>query len=156
MPPRQMPSARTRFTLALAAAALGAAAPASAQKPPFEVAVDQSILVKLAAPAESVVIGNGAVIDVSVHDATTLLVTGKSWGATNLMVLDHGGRTIYSNMIAVVDETPGGLTIVRGEGTYSYSCFDKCRPVAQAGDAPEHVAAVVGTAKSKSSAAEGR
>ncbi|MBI1338842.1 hypothetical protein GC169_01340 [bacterium] len=149
-----------RLRSILAALALGLIAPASVAETrpgaPFEVAVDQTFILKLKAPAESVVIGNGSVIGVAVHDATTLLVTGRAWGATNLLVLDAAGRTVYSNMIAVVDETPGRLTIVRGDGTYSYSCFDKCRSIVQAGDAPSHVSEVSDTNNAKKASAEGK
>ncbi len=131
-----MSAKRIIFGLALAAAL----APAVAADP-FKVSVDQTLTLKLPSPANSVVIGNARVADVAVHDANTLLVTGKSFGATNIMVLDGAGRTIYENQIAVSSGgAPGELTIVRGTDTFTYSCIDKCRATPTIADNPDHYA----------------
>jgi len=71
--------------LVIAAVALSLAPAALAD--PFTVRVDQTVTLKLATPANSVVIGNASLADVAVHDAQTLLVTGKAFGSTNLTVL---------------------------------------------------------------------
>lgn len=136
------------FALALALAPIAAA-------DPFSVKVDQTVTLKLNAPANSVVIGNATVADVSVHDARTLLVTGKAFGETNLTVLDRAGNTIYTNKLIVGGEEDTGLTVVRGAGTYSYSCVDKCRATPMVGDAPQHFADVMGTVTAKAQTAKG-
>ena len=51
-----------------------ALAPAAAADP-FKVKVDETVTLKLNQPANSVVVGNATVADVTVHDARTLLVT---------------------------------------------------------------------------------
>ena len=53
-----------------------ALAPAAAADP-FNVKVDQTVPLKLNQPANSVIVGNATVADVTVHDARTLLVSGK-------------------------------------------------------------------------------
>lgn len=131
-----------------------ALAPAAAADP-FSVKVDQTVTLKLASPANSVVIGNATVADVSVADAKTLLVTGKAFGATNLTVLDRAGNTIYSNQLIVGGEPETGLTIVRAGGTYSYSCVDKCRATPMVGDAPNHFSEVMTTVTGKEATAKG-
>lgn len=140
--------------LVIAAVALSLAPAALAD--PFTVRVDQTVTLKLATPANSVVIGNASLADVAVHDAQTLLVTGKAFGSTNLTVLDRSGNTIYSNQLNVGGEDPNGLTIVRGTGTYSYSCLEKCRPTPMVGDAPSHFSDVMGTLSGKAAAAKGQ
>ncbi|MBP9235775.1 MAG: pilus assembly protein N-terminal domain-containing protein, partial [Hyphomonadaceae bacterium] len=114
-----------------------ALAPAAAADP-FKVKVDETVTLKLNQPANSVVVGNATVADVTVHDARTLLVTGKAFGSTNLTVLDRSGNTIYSSQLTVGGEDDAGLTIVRSGATYSYSCVDKCRATPMVGDAPSH------------------
>jgi hypothetical protein len=131
-----------------------AIAPAAAADP-FKVMVDQTVTLKLNAPANSVVVGNATVADVAVHDARTLLVTGKAFGATNLTVLDRAGNTIYTNQLVVGGEEDNGLTVIRGTGTYSYSCVDKCRPTPMVGDAPDHFSSVMTTVTGKAGAAKG-
>jgi Flp pilus assembly secretin CpaC len=143
----------TKKFLAAVALVVALAAPAAAD--PFKVMVDQTVPLKLAGGANSVVIGNAMVADVAVHDANTLLITGKAFGATNLTVLDRAGNTIYANQLVVGGESDTGLTIVRGSGTYSYSCVDKCRSTPMVGDDPTHFANVMTTVTTKSSSAKG-
>jgi Flp pilus assembly secretin CpaC len=88
----------------LAALAMSFALAPAALADPFTVKVDQTVTLKLSAPANSVVIGNATVADVSVHDAKTLLVTGKAVGSTILTVLDRAGNTIYTNQLVVGGE----------------------------------------------------
>jgi Flp pilus assembly secretin CpaC len=142
----------TKFFAALALAL--ALAPA-ALADPFSVKVDQTVTLKIAGAANSVIIGNATVADVSVHDARTLLVTGKAFGTTNLTILDRGGNTIYTNQIVVGGENADGLTIIRGQGAYSYSCVDKCRATPMVGDAPEHFSSTMSTITGKNRTAKG-
>lgn len=139
----------------LAALVLALALAPAAAADPFKVKVDQTVTLKLNAPANSVVVGNATVADVTVHDARTLLVTGKAFGSTNLTVLDRAGNTIYTSMLTVGGEDDNGLTIVRGTGTYSYSCVDKCRATPMVGDAPDHFQAVMSTVTGKAQSAKG-
>ncbi len=131
-----------------------AIAPAAAADP-FTVKVDQTVTLKLSSPANSVVIGNATVADVSVADARTLLITGKAFGATNLTVLDRAGNTIYTNQLVVGGEPEDGITIVRAGGTYSYSCVDKCRATPMVGDAPAHFSDVMTTVTGKEATSKG-
>lgn len=139
----------------LAVLAVAAALAPAAVADPFKVMVDQTVPLKIAGAANSVIVGNAAVADVAVHDARTLLVTGKAFGATNLTVLDRAGNTIYSNQLVVGGEDDSGLTIVRGQGTFSYSCLDKCRATPMVGDDPSHFSNVMATVSGKAAAARG-
>ena len=58
------------------------------------VRLDQSARVRLSAPARDVVVGNPGVADVSMLDSRNIVVLGKSYGVTNLLVVDRAGRTI--------------------------------------------------------------
>jgi Flp pilus assembly secretin CpaC len=137
---------------ALAALAL-AAAPAAAEV--FRVSVDQTVVVKVPATIDGVVVGNAAVADVAVYDAHTLLITGKSFGATNVLVLDRLGQTAWSRQVAVADDVADGLTIVSAAGIASYSCVEKCRPSPQAGDAQGFFSSANATVQGKAASAEG-
>ena len=132
-----------------------ALAPAAAADP-FKVKVDETVTLKLNQPANSVVVGNATVADVTVHDARTLLVTGKAFGSTNLTVLDRSGNTIYSSQLTVGGEDDAGLTIVRSGATYSYSCVDKCRATPMVGDAPSHFQDVMTTVTGTQQTAKGQ
>jgi Flp pilus assembly secretin CpaC len=127
----------------------------AAMADPFTVKVDQTVALKLTGVANSVVIGNATVADVAVHDARTLLITGKAFGSTNLTVLDRAGNTIYTTELLVGGEDDNGLTIVKSDGTYSYSCVGKCRPTPMVGDAQAHFSEVMGTVTAKTQTAKG-
>ena len=138
-------------------AALGLAlalAPAALSEP-FKITVDQTVALKIPGSANSVMVGNAAVADVAVHDASTLLVTGKSFGATNLTVLDAAGRTIYSSQVLVGGGADTDMTIVRSGATYTYSCVDKCRSTATVGDAAAYFQETMQTLQGKSGVAKG-
>lgn len=138
-----------------AALALAIAAAPAALAEAFKVTVDQTVALKVPGSANSVVIGNASVADVTMHDSTTLLVTGKSFGSTNLMVLDAAGRTVYSNQVLVGGQADTDMTIIRSGSTYTYSCVDKCRSTTTVGDAPSYFQETLGTITAKSGVARG-
>ncbi|HOZ28141.1 MAG TPA: pilus assembly protein N-terminal domain-containing protein [Hyphomonadaceae bacterium] len=138
-----------------AAVAICLALSPAAMADPFKVKVDETVTLKLNQAANSVVVGNATVADVTVHDARTLLVTGKAFGSTNLTVLDRAGNTIYTSQLTVGGEDDNGLTIVRSGATYSYSCVDKCRATPMVGDAPGHFSDVMATVSGKQATARG-
>ena len=49
-------------------------------------------ILRISAPAATVIIGNPGVADVTIQDPQTLVLTGKSYGQTNLIVLDSAGQ----------------------------------------------------------------
>ena len=121
-----------------ATASLAASAPAVAAKAgttpvqdkTIEAFIDQTEVLHLPRPAGSLIIGNPNVANVAVHDDRTLLITGKQFGATNLIVLDNIGRTIHRAQIQVGENRAGdSLTIARGDSTETLSCTTRCRPV---------------------------
>jgi Flp pilus assembly secretin CpaC len=138
-----------------AALALAVVAAPAALAEPFKVTVDQTVQLKVPGSANSIIIGNAAVADVAMHDSNTLLVTGKSFGATNLMVLDAAGRTIYSNQVLVGGQADSDITIVRAGATYTYSCVDKCRSTTTVGDASSYFQETLQTVQGKAGAARG-
>ena len=96
----------------------------------IEAFIDQTEILNLPYPAGSLIIGNPGVVNVAVHDDRTLLLTGKSFGSTNLIVLDAVGRTIFRSQIHVAENRAGdNLTIARGNKTETLSCATRCRPV---------------------------
>lgn len=141
--------------LVLAAAAFAAVAPAALAREPFKVAIDQTVPLVLSQPAGSVALGNATVAEVTVNDSNTLLITGKSFGTTNLLVLDRHGETILSTPIVVASDNIGQLTIYRGVGANTYSCVEKCRPAPLAGDAPDFFGNTMGTVQAKAATASG-
>ncbi len=123
---------RRFLSLAAALFVVSAAAPAVAQSLPIR--IDQAARVTLSATARDVIIGNPAVADVTVLDGRTLVVTGKGYGITNLMVVDGVGRTILDRQIIVSANDEGRITMYRGPDIYNYACAPRCERTPMPGE----------------------
>src|SRR5687768_18119973 len=83
------------------------ALPASAVEtvsPDFEsvaVMIDHAKVLRLPERTQTVVVGNPIIADISVQKNGVLVLTGKSYGRTNLIALDNGGTLIAESMISV-------------------------------------------------------
>lgn len=111
---------------------LAAALPASAQSLPIR--IDQAARVSLSGTARDVIVGNPAVADVTVIDGRNLIVTGKGYGITNLLVLDGRGRTILDRQIVVSASDDGRVTMYRGPDLYNYACAPRCERTPMPGE----------------------
>lgn len=123
---------RRILTLAAALVALSTAAPAMAESMPIR--IDQAARIVLAGTARDVIIGNPAVADVTVLDGRTLVITGKGYGITNLMVVDGRGRTILDRQIVVSANDDGRVTMYRGGDLYNYACAPRCERTPMPGE----------------------
>ena len=101
---------------------------------PLFVALDHARVVALGAPAGSVILGNPSLADVSLHSAQALIVTGKSAGQTNLIVLDGAGHEIAHLIIRVGPASAGHVAVFRGGERQTLLCAPVCQPVAVPGD----------------------
>jgi len=90
------------FRCALLAAWLGCPAAALAEDPSLvETTIDEATLIRLGRDAAQLIIGNPAIADVSAQGPRLLVVTGKSYGVTNLIALDSEGREIFNAQLGV-------------------------------------------------------
>jgi Flp pilus assembly secretin CpaC len=55
--------------------------------------LDQAKVLKLPEKTATLVVGNPLIADVAVQPGGIMVVTGKSYGVTNLVALDRGGAT---------------------------------------------------------------
>ena len=135
------------LSLALVAS-LGAPA---AAKDPISVIIDRAKVMRISAPAATVVIGNPAIADATVQDRQTLVITGKMSGITNLVVLDSKGQLIADELVNVEKPQAGYVTVQRGGARFTYSCTPHCNAAVEPGDYGEHFSA----AQSQSAARTG-
>lgn len=117
---------------ALAAAALTAVTPASADS--IEVIVDRAKVMRIARPADVVIIGNPAIADATIQDSQTLIITGRSFGTTNLIVLDVAGQPIAEETIVVSPQNEQVVTVYRRASRQTLSCTPECSPMLAVGD----------------------
>ena len=127
----------------IASLAFAALAAGSALADDLSVAKDQSKVVKLTAPATTVVVGNPAIADVAMQDGVTAFVTGKGFGVTNVIAMDAQGRQIASFRILVTGDQTRSVTLMRGAQVVTLSCGARCETVSAVGEpggAPEAAA----------------
>jgi Flp pilus assembly secretin CpaC len=122
---RSTKSIRFFAGLALAVAASVLAAPAFAEAG-ISVLVNQAKIVKLARNADTIIIGNPEIADASVQDASTLVLTGKGFGVTNLVVLDAEGRPIVDEQVTVSRQSVNSVRIYRRAAVQTLSCTPVC------------------------------
>lgn len=106
--------------------------------------IDKSHIMRLPDRAATVVIGNPLIADATLQNGGVLVVTGKGYGATNLITLDRAGRPVKSDTIEVVGPgTHDIITVYRGEARETWSCAPLCEPRITLGDAPAYFAATI-------------
>ncbi len=120
------------------AALLFAAAPgvalARAESADYMLGVDQARILKLDRPATTIVIGNASIADATVRSGTMLVMTGKSFGVTNLIALDDNGDEIIRLNLNVTSPEKKVLSLYRGTERRSYSCAPRCERTLMVGD----------------------
>lgn len=103
---------------------------------PISVRVNMARILRISAPAATVIIGNPGVADVTIQDPQTLVLTGKSYGQTNLIVLDSMGNPVADTTITVVQAQSGLVTVFLGTARTTLSCNPVCQPTIMLGDDP--------------------
>ena len=92
----------------------------------IEVEMNQAKIVRLSKSADTIIVGNPAIADASVQDASTIVLTGKGFGVTNLVVLDADGNPIVDEQITVVRQTASSVRIYRRADIQTLSCTPYC------------------------------
>ncbi len=100
----------------------------------IDVLVDQATVVKLPEKVATLVVGNPLIADVSLQPGGTMIVTGKGYGATNVMAIDRGGAVLLDRMIQVEAPTEKLVTVFRGINRETYSCTPICQQRITLGD----------------------
>ncbi len=111
--------------------------PVVAADAPISVNVNMARILRINASAATVIVGNPGIADVLIQDPQTLVLTGKSYGQTNLIVLDSGGQPIADTIIEVVQMQAGTLTVFQGQARTSLSCAPICQNTVTLGDDTE-------------------
>lgn len=122
-----MAALRISFRIAGAVAALLTASALPAQAGGgIEVVMNQAKIVKLSRAADTIVIGNPAIADASVQDGTTIVLTGKGFGVTNLVILDENGSPIVDEQVTVARQDASSVRIYRRANLQTLSCTPYC------------------------------
>ena len=118
------------------------------------VTYDQSTLVTLPRPVAEIIIGNALIADVSVQSSNLLIITGKSFGITNMIVLDAKKEIIFEKRLQVKREEAMVLNLQRGTLRQTYNCTPQCNPTVTVGDDQTYFDAVVKASEKKQGLSE--
>jgi len=126
------------LTTALVAAATVLAAisleAATARAADLIVRYDQSQLLRLPRPIAEVIIGNPSIADVSVQGGNMLVVTGKTFGVTNVIALDAARNVIQDQRVVVERDERSVVNIHKAGLRQSFTCTPICSPSLTIGD----------------------
>ena len=92
----------------------------------IRVFMDHARILKLDRPVSKVIIGNAAVADVTVADPTMIVLTGKAYGTTNLVILDTAGNAIVDERILVSVDEANTLRVYKQTERSVFSCAPSC------------------------------
>jgi Flp pilus assembly secretin CpaC len=120
------------------------------------VTIDHAKVIRLPQGAQTIIIGNPIIADVTVQKNGLVVLTGKSYGVTNMIALDAGGAMLAESLISVQAPTESLVTVQRGLDRESYSCTPNCQPSILLGDATKYFSEAGGQAGARNSLAAPR
>jgi Flp pilus assembly secretin CpaC len=101
---------------------------------PISVMIDRAKVMRISRPADTVIIGNPAIADAAIQDNRTLIITGRSFGTTNLIVLDAEGQPIADELLTVEAPDDSVVTVYKRADRQTLSCNPECGPMLAIGD----------------------
>jgi Flp pilus assembly secretin CpaC len=95
---------------------------------------DQAQLLRLPRPVAEIIIGNPSIADVTVQGGNTLVVTGKTFGLTNIIALDAERNIIQDQRIIVERDEKNVVNLTKAGARRSFTCTSSCAPTLTIGD----------------------
>jgi Pilus formation protein N terminal region len=124
--------------------------PLSTEAADLIVRYDQSQLIRLPRPVSDVIIGNPSIADVTVQGGNLLVVTGKTFGVTNIIALDAQRNVIQDQRVIVEQDDQRTVVLYKGALRETYTCSPNCSPAIIIGDSPKYFDDVAKAAAAKS------
>jgi Flp pilus assembly secretin CpaC len=98
------------------------------------VTIDRAKVLRISRPADTIIIGNPAIADATIQDQRTLILTGRSFGVTNIVILDSDGEPIVDETIVVQGHETNTVRIYRRAVRETLACSPVCEPTLTIGD----------------------
>jgi Flp pilus assembly secretin CpaC len=112
---------------AICLAGLVSAGPAMAQDAALmNVYLNHARVLKLDRSVSRVIIGSAEIADATVADAQTIVLTGKSIGTTNIVILDENDNPIVDQRILVSTDEGNTLRVYRSTARAILTCTPSC------------------------------
>ena len=111
---------------AILAAGLLAVPAAADEQGMMRVFLNHAKVLKLDQPVSKVIVGNAEVADATVADSRTIVLTGKAFGTTNLVLLDANGNALLDERILVSIDEGNTVRLFRQTTRTVLSCTPSC------------------------------
>jgi hypothetical protein len=132
---------------------MGALTEAMANERTIRVDLDYARIVKIPTGAKTLVIGNPLIADVTMlRNSQLMVITGKSFGTTNLIVLDRTGAQVGESIVTVVP-AEDKVVLQRGPHRESYSCHPRCARAVDLADDSQYMNQAIEAVKAHDGAA---
>jgi hypothetical protein len=106
--------------------------------------LDEARVMKLPERVATIVIGNPLIADAALQSGGILVITGKGFGATNLLALDRSGRVVMDKTIQVLGPGSNDIVVVyKGMARETYSCAPDCERRITLGDDKDYFTAIL-------------
>lgn len=126
MPLRSIPQFLRAGVFALLPALCSAVAAHASDDGMMRVFLNHAKVLKLDQPVSKVIIGNSEVADATVADSRTIVLTGKAFGTTNLVLLDAEGNALLDERILVSIDEGNTVRMFRQTERTVLSCTPSC------------------------------
>ena len=115
---------------------------------------DQAQILRLPDCVGTIMVSNPLIADVTVQSGGLMVVTGKGYGRTNVIALDHHGGVLLEKAIQV--QGPYNVVVIyRGTDRESYSCAPKCERRITLGDTKDYFDATLNQTGNRNDKATG-
>ncbi len=118
-------------------------------------ALDHARVMRVVGDVATIIIGNPFIADASMPDPSTIVLTGKSYGETNMVMLDSSGAIVAEQTLRVTVRGQSLVSVYRGVQRTTLSCSPTCEIRPTPGDAPEAVSAGINAFQARNQAALG-
>ena len=118
--------------------ALGLMGAAAAQAATVKVAPDKATLISVAGKPATLIVGNPLYADAAAI-GNKILVQGRNYGTTNVIVLDMKGRQLAEFDVVVSPDMKGQMIVYKEGRRYTYACNPTCARQLDTSDTVEEV-----------------
>lgn len=115
---------------------------------------DETQVVHLPAKPGTLVIGNPSIVDATMESGN-VFIQGKSFGSTNMIILDTKGKEIANYAITVRLGGNNNVALYKAGDRFSYTCAPLCQEAIQVGDPHKWTAEIITLSEGKSNLAKG-
>jgi Flp pilus assembly secretin CpaC len=90
---------------------------------------NQAKVFRISRPADTIIVGNPDVLSATIQDLQTVVLTGKNFGTTNMIVLDAEGEAILDELFVVEDNERSTVRVFSGAQPTTFACSESCQAI---------------------------